>query len=219
MQYSPGKVSIVMVHWAMNDLRSAIMRESTRTLLETAPNAEIIVVDNGGSISDSIYLLNLTEEKKIACYIRNRHNLSFGVARNQALAMTKGEFIVVMDNDVVFLPGWLEECKEFLNKFPAEKILVTPLRIDRVHRNKNYTYGELGGWTLNSMAGSNCWMMRRKDFEIIGDFEQHHVAGTHWGRHYSKLGYRVACMPEPKAKDMAFKQGYDYKKAIEYLEP
>ena len=50
MNYSPNKVSIVMVHWAMNPLRSAIMRESIRTLLETAPDTEIVVVDNGGDV-------------------------------------------------------------------------------------------------------------------------------------------------------------------------
>lgn len=214
------KVSVVMVHWAQNELRSAVMRESVRSLIETAPEAEIVIVDNGGDISDSIHLVSLTDEKKIACYIRNRHNLSFGVARNQAIAMTTGEYIVVADNDIKFEKGWLEECREFLRSHPEDKILVTPLQIDRVHRPKNYAAGEpLDGWRMNTMAGSNCWMMRRRDWEIIGEFEQHHIAGTHWGRHYVKLGYRVACMPQPKAHDMCFKKGYNYRQEIEHLEP
>ena len=217
---SSSRVSVVMCHWAQNQLRSAVMRESVRSLIETAPEAEIVVVDNGGDVSDSVYLLSLTDEKKIACYIRNRYNLSFGVARNQAIAMTTGEYIVVTDNDIKFERGWMKECRDFLERHAEEKILVTPLQIDRVHRTRNYAAGEpLDGWKMNTMAGSNCWMMRRRDFETIGEFEQHHIAGTHWGRHYVKLGYKVACMPEPKAKDMAFKNGYNYRQAIENLEP
>mgnify|MGYP001586065104 FL=1 len=103
------KVSIVVTTWSMNDFRSAVMRESIKTLIETAPEAEIIVVDNGGNLSDSIHLLSLAEEKKIACYIRNRNNMSFGFARNQGLDMATGEYICIADNDIFYKPGWLEK--------------------------------------------------------------------------------------------------------------
>ena len=103
-----SEVSVIVSTWSMNEFRSAVMRESIRTLLETAPEAEIIVCDNGGNLADSIFLLNLCEEKKIACYIRNRNNMSFGYARNQGLDMTTGEYIVIADNDILYKQGWLE---------------------------------------------------------------------------------------------------------------
>src|SRR3990167_11324669 len=121
-----SKTSVVMVHWAQNDFRSAMMRESVRTLIETAPEAEIIIVDNGGNLADSIFLLNLAEEGKIACYIRNRHNMSFGFARNQGFDMAVGEYLVSTDNDILFSSGWIEWCKGILDK-AGDKYLVTPL--------------------------------------------------------------------------------------------
>src|SRR3990167_8331850 len=101
-------VSIIYVHYAMNEFRSEKMRESIASLVTTAPHTEIIVIDNGGNKQDSELLLNLNESGAIACYIRNRKNMHFGFARNQGLkiaSIASGEYIVISDNDILFKQG------------------------------------------------------------------------------------------------------------------
>ena len=201
------KTSIILTHWAQNEFRSRLMRECVQSIVSTAPEAECIVIDNGGNASDSTYLLEHCERKNIACYIRNRHNMSFAFGYNQGEKIATGDYLVFTSNDIVFENGWLEECIGFLETHQG-KYLATPLAIDRLHDCQRYQRGAVDGWTLNAAAGSNVFVVRKKDFQIIGEFENKALAGTKWMQRYSKMGYVMACMPVPKAKDMAFKEGF-----------
>lgn len=211
------KVSIVVVHWAQDAERSDVMRRSLLSLFNTTQQ-EVIVVDNGGNEEDSAWLLARACEGEIACYVRNRKNMHFGYARNQGLKLATGDFLVVADNDIWYKQGWLEECMEFLKKAEG-KYLATPLRCDPMNRRGVRWRGEVGGWKLNERAGSNCTVMRRSDFEQIGWYEQHRIAGSKWTDRYVRMGYLMAVMPEPKAGDMGFRKGYNFNEEVKHLEP
>ena len=218
MDGTPKKhTSIIWSSWSMNEERRGVLRKSLESLIETAKDTEIFIVDNGEDLEDSKWFLEKTHNKEIACYIRNRHNLHFGMARNQGLKMATGEYIVISDNDIIFEDGWLEECIEFLEKHEG-KYLATPMNVDRAHTHPKYFQGECDGWKLNMRAGSNIFVMRRSDFEQIGYFRIHRIAGTKFTDTYVKMGYLMACMPEPKCSDMGFTRGYDLGKEIEHLE-
>ena len=207
------KISIILVHYAMNEFRSEIMRQSILSLIETSLDAEIIVVDNGGSKEDSRFLLGLNEERKIACYIKNRYNMSFGFARNQGLDIASGDYFVITDNDILFKNGWLQKCKEILD-IVGDKYLVTPLRTDRQHRNFKHWRDSIKindiEYLVNTRAGSNCWMMTKEQYKDIGRFQQHKVAGSKWNDEFVRKGYLMITMEkEPLAEDMAFRKGYN----------
>ena len=54
--------------------------------------------------------------------------------------------------------------------------------------------------------------MRRKDFDEVGRFRNHHIAGSKWADRFVNTGYTMVTMEtQPMAKDMAFKQGYKIK--------
>lgn len=204
-----ASVSVVTTHWAMNRERGAIMRASYGSLFKTAPDAEIIVVDNGESLEDSQWLLEQAQEGRIACYVRNRKNMHFGFARNQGLALCSGEYIVICDNDIVFEEGWLEGCVEFLAAHPG-RYLATPIASDPMNSVRKARWcGEVGGWRLNYRAGSNVFVMRRADYEAIGGFDLQRVAGSKYVDRYNRMGYVMAVMPEPKATDIALRRGYN----------
>jgi len=188
------------------------------SLLNTVEDCEIIVVDNGGSLEDSKWLLGLTNDGHIASYTRFRKNMHFWYARNLALTIATGKYIVIMDNDIQFTHlGWLQECIAFLDKNKG-KYLATPINADPMNSiRKDRWVGEVGGWKLNSRAGSNCWVMRREDYEIIGNFDQHRIAGSKWADRYTRLGYTMACMPQPKAIDLCFRKGYNISMPINNL--
>lgn len=187
------------------------MYRCVNSLIQTTKHlpVEIIVVDNGDTRTDSDHLLQDVCQGNIACYIRNRKNMYFGYARNQALKLSSGEYIVISDNDILYKEGWLEECIAFLREHEG-KYLATPLRPDPMNNRKARWVGEVDGWKLNSRAGSNCWVMRRSDFEKIGYFDHHRIAGSKYVDRYVRMGYAMACMPEPKAEDLGFRKGYNF---------
>lgn len=211
----PPKISIISTHWAMNEGRSDTMRASYNSLFfTTPPETEIIIIDNGESLEDSKWLLEKTHEGKIATYIRNRKNMHFGFGRNQGLKLASGDYIVIADNDIFYTPGWLEICVDFLERNPG-KHLATPLIPDTMNATRDDRWaGAIGAWKLNYRAGSNCFVMRRKDFEEIGFFDIHRIAGSKFTDRYIRKGYLMAVIPRPRAFDMGFRQGYNLKEPI-----
>lgn len=214
------KVSIIVTHWAQNNERSDIMRTSFTSLFRSLrpDTAELIVIDNGGSDEDTDWLLGHTKVGNIACYIRNRKNMHFWYARNQWLKLASGEFIVIADNDIAYQPGWMEECLEWLQGHPG-KYLVTPIAADWINRVRPVRWcGELDGWKLNYRAGSNVFMMTRQQFEEIGFFDQHRIAGSKYTDRYVRMGYKMALMPNPKAFDLGFRNGYNLNDELQHTQ-
>lgn len=66
--------------------------------------SRLVAVDNGSSDGTADYLASLPLGARVA----NRDNLGCGVAWNQGALALQAEWTVVMNNDVVVTPGWLE---------------------------------------------------------------------------------------------------------------
>lgn len=209
-------ISIILVHYAMNPDRSELSHRSLESLIESSKHlsVELIVIDNGGSTEDSQKFLEKVENNEIQHYIRNSSNLWFGYARNQGLNISTGEYIAIVDNDMEYEKGWVEDCVKMLKATEGKKIMATPLEVDRAHRRDKYYREPIiidGVEHLNNIfAGSNCWMMRRKDYENIGGFMNHTLAGTKWCRQYIKLGYSIVCAKSPLVNHLGTK-GTPYK--------
>jgi hypothetical protein len=130
--------------------------------------------------------------------------------------MSCGEYLVFSDNDIKYETGWLDLGLKILEANPDKKIAFTPLRTDKQHRHKSYWRGELEfdgeKYLKNIRAGSNSWLIRRKDFDIIGGFRNHHIAGSYWTDKFVNSGYEMVTMEKPPlANDMGFKKGYSIK--------
>jgi len=72
------------------------------------PSYELIVVDNA-STDDSISLLKQLSDNLPLKLIKNTENKSFSEANNQAADIAKGEYLLLLNNDVEPLYGWLNE--------------------------------------------------------------------------------------------------------------
>jgi glycosyltransferase involved in cell wall biosynthesis len=208
-------ISIIITHFASGKERSDLFRKSLDSLIvSTKLPYELIIIDNGGDIEDSRYLLDLTEKGIINTYIRNSNNMHFGFARNQALRICNGDYIAVCDNDILYKNGWLEACIDVLDQNPDEKIYATPI-YNVTHNAPKFWRGEVQAngqtYKLNSRSGSNCWVTRRKDFEVIGEFPIHRIAGTKWTNLAIIKGYLAAVTPEKMIEDGGFRHGYDFK--------
>jgi len=212
------RISVIWTHWAMNEERSDVAQKSLISIIETTRHlpVEIIVVDNGGSLEDSQFFLDLVHKKHIHFYLRNSENLYFGYARNKGVDLSCGDYLVFSDNDIEYKAGWLDKCLKVLEAYPNMKLAITPLRTDRQHCNNKYWRGELEVdgeiFLLNLKAGSNSWVIRKKDFEEIGRFRNHQVAGSIWTNSFVNHGYVMATMEKDSlAQDIGFCQGYNFK--------
>ena len=213
-------ISLIITYYSTNEERFSFLKQSLESLYQTINYlpVEILVVDNGSRIDDSKYLLELVHNGKINTYIRNNLNLHFGMARNQGLNLCNGDFICIADSDILYGQGWLDKCLTVLDAFPDEKIYATPIYNvahwlpkfwdPKVLKVGNDTY------RLNKRAGSNCFVMRRQDFEEVGDFKVHRVAGTKWTEEAREKGYLAAVTPERMVIDMGFRKGYNHKAVI-----
>lgn len=68
---------------------------------------EIIFVDNGSSDGTLDWLQALTDRDPRYRLIANGLNLGFAKGCNQGIEAARGEFILLLNNDVIVTPGWL----------------------------------------------------------------------------------------------------------------
>ena len=68
------------------------------------PLDRLVVVDNGSTDETRAYL----ESLPLGARIFNKQNLGCGVAWNQGVLLQQAEWSIVMNNDVLVSPGWIE---------------------------------------------------------------------------------------------------------------
>jgi GT2 family glycosyltransferase len=70
---------------------------------------EIIVVDNASSDGTPAWLDAAVARALVPLtVVHNAHNAGFAAANNQAAARARGDVLVLLNNDTVVVPGWLE---------------------------------------------------------------------------------------------------------------
>jgi len=88
----------------------------------TSEPFELIVVDNGSTDGTIPYLeaLSKKRENKVAIkIIQNEKNLGFAAGNNQGIAASVGDYILLMNNDIVVTPGWLDRLIRCAEKDPS----------------------------------------------------------------------------------------------------
>lgn len=101
-----GKTSIVIL--AYNNLK--LTKECIASVYEhTQRDFEIILIDNGSKDDVPGYAAALTEKYPNVTYIRNTENHGYAYGCNQGIANATGEYIVLLNNDIVCTPGWLSK--------------------------------------------------------------------------------------------------------------
>jgi len=96
-------VSIIVLNW--NGM--AYLEKCLQSLMSiTYPNYEVIVVDNGSSDGSPDMV---KKDFKNVTLIANKRNLGFAKGNNVGIEASKGNLIVLLNNDVVVDPTWLSE--------------------------------------------------------------------------------------------------------------
>jgi GT2 family glycosyltransferase len=125
-------ISVVIVNWNRRSFLHACLSSVAR---QTGAEFETIVVDNGSGDGSA----DMAESEFGARVIRNPDNRGFCSANNQGIAVARGEFVALLNNDAEAEPGWLAALLRACTRSPevgmaASKVLEweDPRRIDKV---------------------------------------------------------------------------------------
>ena len=86
----------------------ALTRACVESLQSTLPVGlvhEIILVDDGSTDDTRTWLATLAPPFRV---VLNERNLGYAGANNRAIALARGDYLALLNNDLILLPRWLE---------------------------------------------------------------------------------------------------------------
>jgi GT2 family glycosyltransferase len=112
-------------------------KQCVGSLLASGVDARrIVAVDNASTDGTQSYL----QKSGLGAAIFNRQNLSCGAAWNQGILAQQSEWTIVMNNDIVVAPGFVQRLIEFATTNQLQ--LVSPARIDGAADYDFYEFAE-----------------------------------------------------------------------------
>ena len=163
---------------------------------------EIIVVDNASTDETKDYLSSLSATAgEVVKVIANPQNYGFPKAVNQGIALSRGEYIVVLNNDVVVTDKWIERLidhiiddptigivapmsnyvsglqkldgveKFYLKEGEVDEISLLKFSEDLYHKNK-------GQKIIFPRVAGLCMLIKRNVIETIGGFDERFSPGN-----------------------------------------
>jgi len=200
--YSPAKHSekplVSMVILTCNQL------EYTRKCLDsifehTQTPFELIIVDNGSTDGTVEFLeseISGTGQDARIKIIKNKENKGFAGGNNQGMAAARGDYVLLLNNDVVVTPGWLERmltCAERGPEIgivgPRSNYVSGPQRVAEIEYDTNTLKGlaEFSNQFADHHAGQTqqvlrvvgfCMLIKRAVVDKIGAMDDRYGLGN-----------------------------------------
>lgn len=161
--------------------------------------------DEMAKASITSLLENTTYPFELILLDNTQNNRGIAAGRNFGYGMATGKYVAFVDDDILLLPGWLEECVRMVEM--GDKFIATPV-IQRLI--KKWELPNFNGIRNNMRTGSNCMVMRRKDFLDIGYFNtferglvyEASKTGREFANRVTNKGYSFLICSPAKAMDM-----------------
>ena len=132
-------LSIVIVNW--NGL--AVLRNCLASIFDNSHGLqfEVIVVDNA-SQDESVPVIQC--EFPSVVILQNQQNRGFAAANNQAFAIARGRYVLLLNNDTLVLPGALAASVDYLDAHPQVGALGCRVEFpDRTFQTSCYRFTDL----------------------------------------------------------------------------
>ncbi len=135
---------------------------------------EIIIIDNASTDGTEQYLKDVD-----AVVIRNATNLGCAVAWNQGIRLSRGRSAVILNNDVLVTPGWLEALVHFMEKtghgVVSPSVREGALDYDLLTYSKNFT--QMCSQASRTEVIGCCMLIHQSVFNKIGLFDEQFFVG------------------------------------------
>nr|WP_282099134.1 glycosyltransferase family 2 protein [Thauera aromatica] len=168
------------------------MLASLRASLPQELDYELILVDDGSTDGTRAWLATL-DDARIRVYL-NPHNLGFARSCNAGVALARGTLIGLLNNDLLFAPGWLAPMLAVLHEPGLRAGLVgnvqfrvTDGTLDHagVRLNLNGQFEHIRQLPMYAREAVEvlavtgaCMLLHKADFNAAGGFEECYVNGA-----------------------------------------
>jgi GT2 family glycosyltransferase/ubiquinone/menaquinone biosynthesis C-methylase UbiE/Tfp pilus assembly protein PilF len=155
---------------------------------------ELVLVDNGSDDGTTEYLQEYARGRQNVRLVRNLDNRGFAAGNNQALALAKGDYLLLLNNDTVVTPGWLDEMLAILANHPEVGIIGPmsnrvsgPQLVAKVpYRNERQLINFVERWRSEHAGRSRpvtrlvgfCLLFRREVLQQIGGLDERFGSGN-----------------------------------------
>jgi hypothetical protein len=112
---SPSDVSVCILNWNQRSLLKDCLASCRAELERSKLAGQVIVVDNASTDGSPEMVSELFPEVDL---IRNRQNVGFSSANNQGIRLSRGRYVLILNNHTVLLPGCLEIMAAFMDSHP-----------------------------------------------------------------------------------------------------
>ena len=209
-------VSIIIPHYNGIEILSECLDSLKASTFE---HKEVILVDNASQDSSADWIEEHHPEIRL---VRNESNEGYAGGCNRGAEKAEGEFLLFLNNDTVHDPDWLEPLVEAINR-NSETSVVQPKILNYFDR-KLFDYAGACGGALDILAfpfargrlffsqerdlgqyddevsifwaSGTALMIRKKDFEAAGEFDETFFAhqeeiDLQWRLHLMGRGVKV----------------------------
>ena len=187
--FERGLVSIVTLSWNAPDFTLKAL-ESIRQ--HTAEPYEVIVVDNGSSPQTLEALAGIDDPHVRIIY--NKSNRGFSGGNNDGIAHAHGDYVILLNNDVIVTRGWADGLVDAFRRIPGLGISAPRSNLvtgdqqlnDAGYRDESEmqafalerrrAYAEKG--YITDRAIGFCWCISREALEQIGALDERYAIGN-----------------------------------------
>jgi GT2 family glycosyltransferase len=148
---------------------------------------ELIIVDNNSNQETQDIVKSYSQHKNVKI-ILNKKNYGFAKGNNIGLKKATGDYLILLNNDILVTPGWMNRLVFHCQKQnvglvgPVTNSIGNEAKIDIIYDPKNtkdletkakiYTTSHWGE-TLNLRnLAAFCWIMSRETYKKIGDLDE-----------------------------------------------
>jgi len=192
------KISIVVLCY--NQLEYTKQCVQSILNITAYPNYELILVDNCSSDDTAAYLQEMEKQYRQVKIVLNKVNRGFAGGNNDGIAVSDGEYIVLLNNDTVVTRGWLTG---MLKHFADDAVgLVGPVTNSIGNEAKitvqyqdvrdmpqfayEYTFAHMGEeYPHHGILAMFCLMISRKLYDQVGPLDEGYGIGMFEDDDYS----------------------------------
>ncbi len=205
------RTSIILVTWN----KVEYTRPCLEALLDATPEGfELVVVDNASTDRTGELLDALEGDVKV---IRNPENWGFVVACNQGVEVASGKYVVLLNNDTLTQPGWLEAMADYADAHPDVGAIGSKLIYPdgRLQEAGSIVFSDASGWNFGKFGDASdglynfvrdvdycsgaSLLVRRDAWNELGGFDMRlapaYYEDTDICFALRQLGYRVVYQP------------------------